>query len=66
MDAGAVLAWVASEARLSGAPAGKPVELISLETLVMKKAANGWRIVHIHWSSRDIAKDLDAALRPQQ
>ena len=52
-DAGASLAWVASEARMSGTSGGKPVDLISTETLVMKKASSGWRIVHIHWSSHD-------------
>lgn len=45
------LAWVASEARLTGKREGKPVELVSTETLVLKKAAAGWKVVHIHWSS---------------
>lgn len=55
-DTGAALAWVASEARMSGAPAGKAIDLISTETLVMKKTPSGWQIVHIHWSSRSAPK----------
>lgn len=50
------LAWVASEARLSGTREGKPVDLVSTETLVLKKAAAGWKVVHIHWSSRAAKK----------
>ncbi len=50
------LAWVASEARLNGTREGKPVDLVSTETLVLKKAAAGWKVVHIHWSSRAAKK----------
>lgn len=46
------LAWVVSEARLSGNREGKPVDIVSTETLVLKKSTAGWKIVHIHWSSR--------------
>lgn len=50
------LAWVASEAALTGESNGKRLNLISTESLVLKRSAGGWRIVHIHWSSRDRAK----------
>ncbi|MBB6094962.1 mono/diheme cytochrome c family protein/ketosteroid isomerase-like protein [Povalibacter uvarum] len=50
------LAWVVSEARLTGAREGKPVDLVSTETLVLKKSSAGWKVVHIHWSSRPAAK----------
>ena len=50
------LAWVVSEARLSGTREGKPIDLVSTETLVLKKASAGWKIVHIHWSSRPVKK----------
>ena len=50
------LAWVASEARLNGTREGKPIDLVSTETLVLKKAAAGWKVVHIHWSSRAAKK----------
>lgn len=46
------LAWVASEATLAGESQGKATNLVSTESLVLKKRTAGWRIVHIHWSSR--------------
>jgi ketosteroid isomerase-like protein/mono/diheme cytochrome c family protein len=46
------LAWVASEARITGRSGDNSITLMSTETLVLKKAAEGWRIVHVHWSSR--------------
>ncbi|MGH8237357.1 MAG: YybH family protein, partial [Steroidobacteraceae bacterium] len=46
------LAWVASEATLTGESGGKAVNLVSTESLVLKKTTGGWKIVHIHWSSR--------------
>ena len=50
------LAWVASEATLTGESQGKAVNLSSTESLVLKKTQAGWRIVHIHWSSRSRSK----------
>ncbi len=45
-------ALVASRARLSGEFQERPVDLISTETLLLKRADNGeWRVQHIHWSS---------------
>jgi ketosteroid isomerase-like protein len=49
------LAWVASEANLSGTVNGKSVNMISTETMILRKRPDGWRIVHIHWSSRPVA-----------
>jgi ketosteroid isomerase-like protein len=46
------LAWVGSESQLHAAKDGKPVTLLSTETMVLKRAGADWRIVHIHWSSR--------------
>jgi ketosteroid isomerase-like protein len=46
------LAWVASEASLSGNVSDKPVNVIGTETIVLRRTLAGWRIVHIHWSSR--------------
>lgn len=45
------LAWVATRTRLTGTYRGKPVDLFSTESLVLKRGTGGWRIVHIHWSS---------------
>ena len=46
------LAYVSSEGRTTGTFEGKPVDSITLETMVLRRSAGGWRIVHIHWSSR--------------
>lgn len=50
-DARGDLAWVATESRLT-ASGKQPADLVSTETMVLRKAQGGWRIVHIHWSSR--------------
>ncbi len=50
------LAWVASEARMTGASKDEPVDIQSTETLVLKKATAGWKVVHVHWSSRPVGK----------
>jgi len=47
-----VLAWVASESEIRTARDGKPLTLLSTETMVLRHNPAGWRIVHIHWSSR--------------
>lgn len=46
------LAWVGTESELHASKDGKPLTLLSTETMVLKKTGNDWRIVHIHWSSR--------------
>jgi len=46
------LAWIGSESELHTTKDGKPLTLLSTETMVLKRTAQGWRIVHIHWSSR--------------
>lgn len=45
-------AWVGTESELHASTDGKPMTLLSTETMVLKKTPSGWRIVHIHWSSR--------------
>ena len=46
------LAWVATESELYVTEKGQALTLLSTETMVLKRTAAGWRIVHIHWSSR--------------
>ena len=46
------LAWVGSESELHATKDGKPLTVLSTETMVLKHGKEGWRIVHIHWSSR--------------
>lgn len=42
------LAWVATLSRIEGAAGA----LVGTETLVLRREAAGWRIAHVHWSSR--------------
>ena len=46
------LAWIASESELHVQQDGKPVTVVSTETMVLRSTNDGWKIVHIHWSSR--------------
>ena len=46
------MAWVASESEIHTSKDGKPITLLSAETMVLTRHAPDWRIVHIHWSSR--------------
>lgn len=46
------LSWVGTESELHTTKEGKPMTLLSTETMVLKQTPAGWRIVHIHWSSR--------------
>lgn len=50
------LAWVASESRIATKTDGKATDVLSTETLVLKKSADAWKIVHVHWSSRPAAR----------
>ena len=45
------LAWIASEGRTTGTYNGKPVDRLTAETIVLRRAGRGWKIVQIHWSS---------------
>ena len=45
------LAWIASESELHVQNDGKPVTVLSTETMVLRSTEAGWKIVHIHWSS---------------
>jgi ketosteroid isomerase-like protein len=46
------MAWVGSESELHASQEGKPLTLLSTETMVLRRVGGTWRIVHIHWSSR--------------
>lgn len=52
-NGGADIAWVASRSRIHGQSAGKPIDVLSTETMVLKHTSGGWRIQHIQWSSAD-------------
>ena len=46
-------AWIVTESRLHGRHKEKDFDLVSIETAVLKRGVNGWKIVHLHWSSRE-------------
>jgi len=45
-------AVVLSETQIRSEREGKATTRASLETLLLRRTAEGWRITHIHWSSR--------------
>ena len=45
------LAWIATEGRAQGRYHDKAVDRRTTETMVLRRTPQGWRIVHIHWSS---------------
>jgi ketosteroid isomerase-like protein len=46
------IAYVTSEGRVAGTFNGRPIDLVTLETMALRRDGDAWRIVHIHWSSR--------------
>lgn len=46
------VAWIVSEGRTTGQFNGRAVNLLTTETMVLRRGPDGWRIQHIHWSSR--------------
>ncbi len=46
------LVWVASESEMHLSGDGKPVTMLSTETMLAQRIGAAWKIVHIHWSSR--------------
>lgn len=44
-------AWVATERAVRGKVGARDVAVKSQETLVLRREAAGWRIVHVHWSN---------------
>jgi ketosteroid isomerase-like protein len=50
------LALVTSRSRATGTYKDKPVDVLGTETLVLRRDKEGWRIAHIHWSSRPAPK----------
>ena len=51
------LAWVASESSIHAKKGDSLLAIDSTETMVLRKDASGWKIVHIHWSSRRAKAD---------
>lgn len=45
-------AWVGSESEITSGQGADAKTLLSSETMILKRRAGAWTIVHIHWSSR--------------
>jgi ketosteroid isomerase-like protein len=51
-----VVAWVTSESRATGVYKDKAIDQLTTESMILLKTSDGWRIAHIHWSSRAAPK----------
>jgi ketosteroid isomerase-like protein len=45
------LAWIATEGRSTGTYKARAIDSATTETMLLRRTAEGWRIVHVHWSS---------------
>ncbi|MCH8158811.1 MAG: DUF2231 domain-containing protein [Proteobacteria bacterium] len=45
-------AWIVTESRIYGRYKDKDIDIASTETAVLKRGEDGWKIVHLHWSSQ--------------
>lgn len=50
------LAWVATEGRVQGQSGERIIDRMTTETMLLARTGEGWRIVHVHWSSRAAPK----------
>jgi ketosteroid isomerase-like protein len=44
--------WVLTRSETRGTFREKEIDILGAETVLLRRGENGWRIVHIHWSSR--------------
>ena len=44
-------AWVTTEATTKGKYRDKVIDSVGMETMILKRTGQTWRIVHVHWSS---------------
>lgn len=51
-EASGDLAWIATEGRVQARSGEKVTDRLTTESMVLRRTAAGWRIVHVHWSSR--------------
>ena len=49
-------AWIVTESRIHGRYKEQDIDLVSTETAVLERGADGWKIVHLHWSSHALKK----------
>lgn len=50
------VAWVLSRSRTTGTFRDSEIDSMGTETMLLVHTADGWRIQHIHWSSRRAPK----------
>lgn len=50
-NADAAMAWIATQSRTTGSYKGRTIDSGSTETMILRRQAGTWKIVHIHWSS---------------
>lgn len=48
------VAWITSEGLTTGQAGNSATSRLSVETMLLKRGPEGWRIQHIHWSSRGV------------
>ncbi|RMH21318.1 MAG: DUF4440 domain-containing protein [Acidobacteria bacterium] len=49
-------AWVLTRSRTQGTFRDRPIDSRDAETMILRRSDDGWRIVHVHWSSRPAAR----------
>lgn len=52
--ASAGMAWIATESKVTGTFKERPINSASIETMILRRDPEGWRIAHIHWSSATV------------
>lgn len=57
-------AWVLSRTRTRGEIGGRDVDLTGTETMLLRRAPEGWRILHIHWSAHPTPPPAPAEAAP--
>jgi len=50
-------AWVLTRTKTTGQYRDKEVDRVGTETMLLRRTSEGWKIAHIHWSSRAVRKD---------
>lgn len=49
------LAWVITQGRTKGLYHERIIDSETTETMILQRFADGWKIVHVHWSSKRAA-----------
>ena len=51
------IAWILTRSETRGSFRGRDIALRGTETVVLEHGEGGWRIAHIHWSSRPLGEE---------